>query len=66
MHLPKVTVTAEQTMEDYNNDHNDNIVVESDTVIHLINNIEVDEVREGSNTIIYTRQSGTISIGLMQ
>ena len=66
MHLPKVTVTAEQTMDNYNSNHNDDMIVESDTVIHSINDIEVDKVEESSNTIIYTRQSGTISIGLMQ
>jgi len=66
MHLLKVSVTAEQTVDNHNSDHNDDMVVESDTVIYLINDIEVDEVGKGSNTIIYTRQSSTISIRLMQ
>ena len=53
-------------MDDYNSNHNDDMVVESDTVIYSINNVEVDKVGEGSNTIIHTGQSGTISMGLMQ
>ena len=66
MHLSKVTVTVEQTVDDYNNDHNDDMVVESDAVIHSINDIEVDKVGKDSNTVMHTGQSGTMSMGLIQ
>jgi len=42
-------------VDNYNNDHNDDMVVESDAVIHSINDVEVDEVRESSNTVMHTR-----------